>query len=196
MTAVATPATVMDCLKLLKDKSILALFFGVVAIVGLDVGLNTTLPRFLMQRLKLPLAQAGLGTSLYFIARTVGSFAGVLLLAKWKSTRVFRVSALLAVGALALLPAQTVLWPVLILIVLLGLAVANVFPILFAAALRRAPAQANEISGLMIMGVSGGAVLMPVMGLIAEYAGQAGALLFLLVTPVYLLGLAQYRAGE
>ena len=185
-----TPATVMDCLRLLKDKWILALFFGVVAIVGLDVGLNTNLPRFLMQRLKAPLAQAGLGTSLYFIARTAGSFVGVLLLAKWTSVRVFRVSALLAVGALALLPAQTVLWPVLLLIVLLGLAVANVFPILFAAALQRAPGRANEISGLMIMGVSGGAVLMPVMGLIADHFGQAGALLFLLVTPLYLLGLA------
>jgi fucose permease len=184
------PATIMDCLRLLKDKRILALFFGVVAIVGLDVGLNTTLPRFLMQRLRLPLAQAGLGTSLYFIARTAGSLAGVLLLAKWKSARVFLLSGLLAVGALALLPAQTVLWPVLVLTVLLGLAVANVFPILFAAALRRAPAQTNEISGLMIMGVSGGAVLMPVMGLIAEHFGQSGALLFLLVAPVYLLGLS------
>ena len=184
------PATVMDCLRLLKDKRILALFFGVVAIVGLDVGLNTTLPRFLMQQRKLPLAQAGLGTSLYFIARTAGSFVGVLLLAKWTSARVFKVSALLAVGALALLPAQTVLWTVLLLIVLLGLAVANVFPILFAAALQRTPGRANEISGLMIMGVSGGAVLMPVMGLIADHFGQAGALLFLLVTPLYLLGLA------
>jgi MFS transporter, FHS family, L-fucose permease len=194
-------ATVMDCLRLLKDKKILALFLGVVAIVGLDVGLNTTLPRFLMERLNLPLAKAGLGTSLYFIARTAGSFAGVFLLAKWTSARVFRVSAALAVGALGLLagPAlfagrtvlagQTVLWPVLVLIVVLGLAVANIFPILFAAALRRAPAQANEISGLMIMGVSGGAVLMPLMGLIAEYFGQAGALLFLLVTPLYLYSL-------
>jgi fucose permease len=180
----------MDCLRLLKNKRILALFFGVVAIVGLDVGLNTTIPGFLMQRLRLPLAQAGLGTSLYFIARTVGSFVGVLLLTKWGSVRVFRVSALLAVGALALLPAQTALWPVLVLIVLLGLAVANIFPILFAAALEQAPDRANEISGLMIMGVSGGAVLLPVMGLIAEYFGQAGALIFLLVAPAYLLGLA------
>jgi fucose permease len=177
----------MDCLRLLKNKRILALFFGVVAIVGLDVGLNTTIPGFLMQRLRLPLAQAGLGTSLYFIARTVGSFVGVLLLSKWGSARVLRVSTLLAAGALALLPAQAVLWPMLVLIVLLGLAVANVFPILFAAALRRAPAQTNEISGLMIMGVSGGAVLLPVMGLIAEYFGRAGALIFLLVAPLYLL---------
>ncbi len=183
-------ATMIDCLRLLKDKRVLALFLGVVAIVGLDVGLNTTLPRFLMQRLGVPLAQAGLGTSLYFIARTAGSFAGVLLLAKWTSTRVFRVSAALAVGALALLSVQTILWPVLALIVLLGLAVANVFPILFADALRQAPGRANEISGLMIMGVSGGAVLMPLMGLIADRFGQTGALLFLLVTPLYLLGLA------
>jgi MFS transporter, FHS family, L-fucose permease len=140
------------------------------AIVGLDVGLNTTLPRFLMQQLKVPLAKAGLGTSLYFIARTVGYFAGVFLLAKWTSARVFRVSAALAGGCTGVVGGAGVIHGA------DGIGGAGGF-VAFA-------------SGLMIMGVSGGAVLMLLMGLIAEYFGQAGALLFLLVTPLYLLGLA------
>jgi MFS transporter, FHS family, L-fucose permease len=185
-----TASSVPGCLRLLKDGRILSLFLGVVAIVGLDVGLNTTIPKFLMQRCDLPLERAGLGTSLYFIARTLGSFAGVLLLAKIRSGRVLFISAVTAVAALALLLVQTEFWRLLALIFILGLSVANVFPIVFAAALQRAPAKANEISGLMIMGVSGGAILLPVMGLISDRFGQAGGLLFLLLTPLYLLGLA------
>ena len=179
----------LDCLRLLRDPIIVQLVLGVVCIVGLDVGLNTTLPKFLMDRCGLPLEKAGLGTSLYFIARTTGSLAGVFILAKIKSGRFF----LLTVGAgflaLAGLLVATPLWLLLTLIFILGLSVANVFPILFAAALRHAPDTANEVSGLLIMGVSGGAILLPVMGLIADRFGQTGGLLFLLLAPGYLLGL-------
>jgi MFS transporter, FHS family, L-fucose permease len=194
-----TASSVPGCLRLLKDSRILSLFLGVVAIVGLDVGLNTTIPKFLMERCDLPLERAGLGTSLYFIARTLGSFAGVLLLTKIRSGRILLLSAVTAVAALSLMLGQTEFWRLLGLIFILGLSVANVFPIVFAAALRRAPAKANEISGLMIMGVSGGAILLPVMGLISDRFGQAGGLLFLLLTPLYLLGLAlgpRYGRGD
>jgi FHS family L-fucose permease-like MFS transporter len=186
-------SSLFDCLRLLRDPVIVQLVLGVVCIVGLDVGLNTTLPKFLMDRCGLPLEKAGLGTSLYFIARTAGSLAGVLILAKIRSGRFF----LLTVGAgflaLAGLLIATPLWLLLTLIFILGLSVANVFPILFAAALRHAPSTANEVSGLLIMGVSGGAILLPVMGLIADRFGQTGGLMFLLLTPLYLLGLGVKR---
>ena len=47
--------------------------------------------------------------------------------------------------------------------------------------------QANEVSGLMIMGVAGGAVIPPLMGVIADAMGQTGGLALLLVAMVYLL---------
>ncbi len=179
----------LDCLRLLRDPVIVQLVLGVVCIVGLDVGLNTTLPKLLMDRCGLPLEKAGLGTSLYFIARTTGSLAGVLILAKIRSGRFFLLTAGAGFLALAGLLVATPLWLLLTLIFILGLSVANVFPILFAAALRHAPDTANEVSGLLIMGVSGGAILLPVMGLIADRFGQMGGLLFLLLAPLYLVGL-------
>ena len=72
----------LNALKLLGDKTILLLFFGIFLVVGVDVGLNTTIPKFLMERCAIPLEQAGLGTSLYFVARTVGAFVGAILLVK------------------------------------------------------------------------------------------------------------------
>jgi fucose permease len=74
---------------------------------------------------------------------------------------------------------------------ILGLAVANVFPIIFGAALQRSPAQQNEVSGLLIMGVSGGAILLPIMGFISDARGDAWALAFLLLAWGYLAWLGR-----
>jgi fucose permease len=61
-------------------------------------------------------------------------------------------------------------------IVLLGFAVANIFPILFSTALRQAASYQNEVSGLMIMGVAGGAILLPVMGFVEDVGGAGWAI--------------------
>ena len=61
------------------------------------------------------------------------------------------------------------------LIVCVGLACSNVFSILFSFALGVMPTRQNEVSALMIMGVSGGALLTPVMGLVADQFGQVVA---------------------
>ena len=179
-------SSIASCLRHLKDPFIGKLVLGVVAIVGLDVGLNTTLPKFLMIRCSLPLEKAGLGTSLYFIARTTGSLAGIVLLARIKNTRVYLGTVILGILALTALLFAQPLWLILPLIFLTGFAIANVFPVLFAAALRRAPDHENEVSGLMIMGVSGGAILLPIMGLIGDASGSVAALAFLLVAWGYL----------
>ena len=78
-------------------------------------------------------------------------------------------------------------WAILVLIFVLGFAVANVFSIIFSAALQRKPERANEISGLMIMGVAGGAVMPPLMGIVSDATGQAGGMALLLVAMAYLL---------
>jgi fucose permease len=79
------------------------------------------------------------------------------------------------------------LWAILVLIFIIGFAVANVFSIIFSAALQKKPERANEISGLMIMGVAGGAVIPPLMGVVSDAMGQTGGMAVLLVAMVYLL---------
>ncbi len=54
-------------------------------------------------------------------------------------------------------------------------------------ALQKRPERGNEISGLMIMGVAGGAVLPLVMGIASDAIGQVGGMLVLLVAMGYLL---------
>lgn len=172
---------------LLKDKYILALFGGILFIVGIDVGLNTTIPKLLMDKCQIALEEAGLGTSLYFSAKTIGTFLGAFLLARLSAQKFFFHSMWIAIVAFIVLLASNNLAVMLTMIVIVGLTCANVFSILFSYALQHRAELDNEISALMIMGVSGGALITPLMGLLADQFGQVAGMSLLLVGILYLL---------
>lgn len=183
---IETNATFSSAFSLFKDGYIVLLFLGILFIVGIDVGLNTTIPKLLQDKANLPLSQAGLGTSLYFAARTAGSFFGALLLARYSANRFLKGSILIAIVSFILLLLVDIPWVMFVMIVLTGLACSNVFSIIFSFALQHKPERGNEISALMIMGVSGGALITPVMGYVADYFGQVAGLSVLLICMLYL----------
>lgn len=171
---------------LLKDRYIGMLFLGILFIVGIDVGLNTTIPKLLIEKTGMAVSEAGLGSSLYFSARTIGTFVGAFLLARVASDRFMQYS--IGIGLISLvllLLADSLLW-ISILVVIIGLACSNVFSIIFSYALRHLPERDNEISALMIMGVSGGALVTPLMGILSEGVGQAAGLSLLVLCLLYL----------
>ncbi|PWD98887.1 MFS transporter [Marinilabilia rubra] len=172
---------------LLKDKTILLLFLGILFVVGVDVGMNMATPKFLMARTGLPLEEAGLGTSLYFAARTAGALIGAILLAKFNAMKFFKISMVVAIGAMVVLIFSQGAVMIFAMVAVIGFALANIFSIIFSMALQKRPERGNEISGLMIMGVAGGAVLPPVMGIASDAIGQVGGLLVLLVAMGYLM---------
>ena len=174
---------------LLKDKTILLFFLGIVFVVGADVGLNTAAPKLLVERCGIPMSDAGWGTSCYFLFRTIGAFAGAFILARFSEKKFFTIAMLVAVLAtLNLIFFAQGMVHIFAMIAVLGLSIANVFSIIFSFALQRTPEKANEVSGLMIMGVSGGAVVPPVMGFLTTLAGsQVGSLITILICILYLL---------
>ena len=172
---------------LLKDKMMLLFFIGIVFVVGIDVGLNTTVPKLLIEKLDIGLDQAGLGTSLYFIARTTGTFVGAILLAVFSAKRFFTISMVVAIPALIAMLFMGGLWGILSMVFVVGFAVANVFSIIFSFALKSKPSKSNEISGLLIMGVAGGAIIPPIMGVVADVFSQTAAMGVLLLLMIYLL---------
>lgn len=171
--------TFASTMKLFDDVYLVFCFLSIVCIVGIDVGLNTSIPQLLMRRCDLALAEAGLGTSLYFAARMGGTFAGALLLAMINPRVFLKWSVALALAAFAVLIVAHGLMVLLAAIVLAGLACANVFSVVFALALERRPEAANEVSALMIIGVAGGALIPPVMGLVSDAFGLTGGLAIL-----------------
>lgn len=176
----------MDALRLLGNRSVLLCFIAIIAIVGLDVGINTTAPKVLMERLSMTLDQAAFATSLYFIFRTVGCFAGSFLLARMKEWRFLLISIMLmAIAVVGLLVGQS-RWMLYSAIAVMGLANSNTFSIIFSRAMKAVPEKQNEVSGLLIMGLIGGAIFPPIMGLASDAMGQSGAILCMAVGVIYL----------
>ncbi len=177
----STPATFAGAFGLLSDQLILFCFLSIFLLVGFDVGMNVSIPELLMKQGGLSLENAGYGTSIYFAARTIGSFLGAFLLLKTKPMPFLLASLALAVIAFALLLFANQVWALRVLIFVLGLACANIFSIIFSFALQKNPSRSNEISALMIMGVAGGAVIPFVQGFINDQIGFTAALAVILV---------------
>ena len=181
---------------LLGDKTILLFFLGIFFVVGVDVGTNTVSAKLLIERCGMDVDKASLGASVYFICRTVGAFLGTFLLARMDDIKYLKINLLLAVVAIAVLFFVQPAWAILAGIGCIGFFCSSVFSVLFSQALKARPEKANEISGFMITGVCGGAVIPPLMGLATEWAGdQRGSLLVISLCLAYLVYCA-FAAGK
>ncbi len=190
-------STFAECFALLGDKTILLLFLGIMAHVGTDVGVNTTAPKLLIERLGMPLSEAGYATSVYFLFRTIGSFSGAFILARFSSKSFFMISILMMLAAVAGLYFSYSATAIYVCIAFIGFGNSNVFSIMFSQALQHLPRRSNEISGLMIMGLAGGAVFPLLMGVLSDaLGGQIGAVIVLTVLVAYFLMLAPKIGAE
>ncbi len=179
---------VMECVRLLGRPFILLCFLGIMCHVGIDVGTNTIAPRILIERLSLPLEEAGFATSLYFIFRTAGCLLGAFILRVFPAKRFFLLSVLMMLAAMAILFVSDTPWMIFTGIALIGFGNSNIFSIIFAQALNNSPAEQNEVSGLMIMGLFGGTIFPLTMGYASDLlGGQHGAVAVMTVGVVYLL---------
>ena len=181
----------VQCLKLLGDSSVLLLFLGIVAHVGIDVGVNTCAPKIIMERLSLPLEKAGIATSIYFLFRTLGCLSGSFILARFPLRKYFAVSVafmVLAMVGLLLCHSLTGLY---IAIALVGFGNSNIFSMIFSKAMLYLPEKNNEMSGLLVMGLIGGTIFPLLMGILSDAMGtQIGSVVVISIGVAYLVYLA------
>ena len=183
-------STFGECFALLADKVVLISFLGIICHVGIDVGLNLTAPKLLMERLDMTLTGAGLATSVYFLFRTIGCFSGAFLLAYFPMKKVFIVSVLMMVSAMIGLFTMQSLAAHYVCIALVGLGNSNIFSMLFTRALLHLPNRKNEVSGLMIMGLFGGTIFPLFMGIVSDWMqSQIGAVAIMSIGVLYLLSI-------
>ncbi|MBF0760324.1 MFS transporter [Dysgonomonas mossii] len=186
----ASNISIKNTLELFKDKYIVAFFIGILVLVGVDVGMNMTFPKLLMEKAGLSVEDAGMGNSVYFLSRTVGAFLGGILLMKSSESKFFTYSVWIGLVGLLLLCINTNVWITLACVAIFGLGYANLFSIIFSLALKRIPEKANEISALLIVGVSGGAILPPVLGVVTDiFKTQISAIVLIAAIWCYLLWL-------
>ena len=183
-----TDVTVGATFSLLKNPKILALFFGIFFVVGIDVGTNFISSKILIQRHGWSLAEAGIAPQVYFICRTVGAFIGVFIMTRIKDITYYRINILTcicAILALALIPMSATL--TLAFIGAIGFLCSCIFPTIFAMAVKEEPQRANLISGLMITAVAGGGAVPPLIGWANDsFQTITAGILALLVCAIYL----------
>ncbi|MDR1779642.1 MAG: MFS transporter [Tannerella sp.] len=178
---------------ILKNRKILWFFIGILVLVGVDVGLNATLPKYLQERCPdviTSISQADtLKSYFYFIVKALGAFVGGILLMKVSEKLFYNISALMVTAGLALMLISTAQWSILTATVIIALGYSNMFAIIFAQALKQLPAKANEISSLLIVGVSGG-VIATLLGVISDIFGtQWAAMLIVAIIWLYMVWL-------
>lgn len=178
----------IESVRLLGRPFILLCFIGIMCHVGIDVGTNTTAPKILMERLSLPLEEAGFATSIYFIFRTIGSFSGAFILRQMSAKVFFAISAAMMLIAMVMLFTVNSLNAIYVAIALIGFGNSNIFPIIFSQAINSTPTEQNEVSGLMIMGLFGGTIFPLAMGYASDWlGGQFGAVGVMTVGVIYLI---------
>jgi fucose permease len=176
-------------LSLLKNRNIRLFFIAILVLVGVDVGLNATLPKYLGERCQLPLEKADLLKSIYFIVRTIGAFVGGILLMKVSEKRFYQYSSCLALAGIACMLLCRSLGSIMACVVIFGLGYANLFAIVFSLALKQIPEKANEISSLLIVGVSGGVIAL-LLGVVSDlFQSQWAAMAILAAICLYLVAL-------
>jgi fucose permease len=71
-----------------------------------------------------------------------------------------------------------------------GLGFANIFPLVFSTAVETLPQHTNELSGLMVTAIVGGAILPPIMGVVADHSTVQLSFLVPLAAILYVFGTA------
>lgn len=180
-----------DTFKLFKDRTIFVFFLGILALVGADVGMAFTLPRVLQERFALSLDDASRYLTIYYLSKTAAAFAGGILLMKIKEDVFYIVSGIIALAGLALMVFAPSLALEITGLVVFGIGMANLFSIIFSLSLKHKADSSNEVSALLIMGVAGGGVVTPVLGILTDaFHTQTAALISIVAVWVFTLAIS------
>jgi fucose permease len=166
------PPSIGSSLALLSKPTFALAVLGIFVYVGAEVCMATFLKPALLKHGFEENSAALLGPSLFLGTLTIGRIVAGLI--KVNARTFFKLSALLGLLGLAMLLTgiKALLIPA---IVLGGLGFANIWPMLFSITVEEMPERASELSGLMCMAISGGALVPMVM---AWLGGGARAIAF------------------
>ena len=171
---------------LLKNRTILLLFFGVFFIVGVDVAMNFISSKLMASRFEWGDAQVKFAPQVYFLSRTVGALLGAFLLTRVAGVKYFRFNIVACIVVLLVLIGGDNDAVNMICVGAVGFFASSVFAIIYSMALQVFPEKANQISGLMITAVAGGGIVTPIIGFAIGSVGVIGGVVVILACVLYL----------
>jgi len=185
------PATFKTCFSLLGNPFVLLMVLGIFLYVGAEVSMSAKLPNYLSEKFNFDIKEKGLlGTMFFFISFTTGRFLGGVIL-NWLAPRKFliitAIISLVGIAGMYVAPSELV---AIVFIFIVGLGFANVFPLIFSITVDSMPERSNEISGLMVTAILGGAVVPILFGGVADLFGLMAGFLVPAACLAYVLIIA------
>lgn len=167
-TVETAPATFASCFALLRNSYVLMMVMAIFLYVGAEICMSSGMPLYLEEQYGINIQELGLaGTGLFFLAIMTGRFLGGIILNWLPARRFFIITIMVSLVGLAglFIGNRTVGF---VSSFVIGLGFANIFPLVFSITVDKMPGRANELSGLMVTAIIGGAVLPPLMGLLSD----------------------------
>lgn len=185
------PATLSSCLGLLKNPYVLLMVIGIFLYVGSEVSMSAKLPNFLETKFDYDIKEKGLlGTLFFFISLMTGRFLGGVIL-NWISPKKFLIiTSILSIAGIAGLFIASSQALAFVFIFIVGLGFANIFPLIFSITVDALPERSNEISGLMVTAIIGGAIVPIIFGGVADMFGLMAGFAVPGLCMVYILYIA------
>jgi FHS family L-fucose permease-like MFS transporter len=185
-------ATIGSSIKLMGNTFVFLMVLSIFLVVGVDVGFNSNSGQFLIKKFGIEQVAAESGRSVYFFGRMLGTFGGAILLTKVSARKFFMwtsVFGILCFIIILLIKSPAMAW---VLVFLIGLTVANIWPLVFSIAVEKYPTRKSEISGLVMMAISGGAVIPFLVGWISDLSNVAFGMTVLIACMIYLWAVSIY----
>ncbi|MEN8227731.1 MAG: MFS transporter [Bacteroidota bacterium] len=184
-------ASLRSSLKLLRNRYVLAMVLGIFVYCGLEIAMSSHVPILLHENYSVSVEKMGILISwlLLYLPILAGRVLGSRIMRIIAPRRLLIITVLVALsGIVCIFSGSYTL--TLIGIFLAGLGFANVFPLIFSLTIERMPKYTNELSGLMVSSVAGGAIIPPIMGLVADNASILIAFIVPVICLLYLLFVA------
>lgn len=188
---VAHPATFQSCVKLMKNQYVLTMVVGIFVYCGVEICMSAYIPILLKEEFGISVEKMGLfiSWSLFYLPIFAGRILGSLIMSRISPKRLLLLTVLMALVGVALIFSSSFKLT-LIGTFLVGLGFANIFPLIFSLTIDHLPEHTNELSGLLVSAIAGGALIPPVMGLVADATSIQAAFSVPVVCIGYLLFVA------
>ena len=162
------PASITECMKLLGNGYIALMVFSIFLYVGAEVSMSSGVPILLREKYGMEHFGLLVAWSLFFLPILVGRFTGAMILRVIPPRKFLMITTLLAVAGIMMmfLGNRGLAFAG---IILVGLGFANIFPLIFSITVDKYPERSNELSGLMVSAIVGGALIPPLMGFTADH---------------------------
>ncbi len=188
-------ASLGSCFRLLKEKFVLIMVLGIFLYVGAEASVNGNIAIYMQKLFGWQSEKAPLMIANFFAALTIGRLIGSQILKVLSPVKFLKITVTISILGLISLAAQHEIatW---VSVFVIGFGFANVFPLIFSITVDKMPERTNELSGLMVTAIVGGAIVPPIMGFVADKTSVVPGFLVPLAAIVYIGWTALYASGR